>query len=52
MDINELFRRKGELHTKLEILQQQLVAVNKQITEEINKPKPAEIKSEALSTPN
>lgn len=37
MDIQELYRMKGELHVKLEIAQQMLQRVNQQISEYLNK---------------
>lgn len=49
MEIRELYTRKGELVTQLEITQAQLQEVNKAIVEEINKanqPKIEEAKKE------
>ena len=37
MTLDELYRRKGEYTTKIEIFQQLLAQVNKELTIEINK---------------
>ena len=36
MDLDKLYEQKGRLSTQIEILQAQLVEVNKQIVEHIN----------------